>query len=358
MTVRVAGIPAPVTSRVTTDHSASRPDERYGGNHSPSQPIASRSSGGDRHVRAPNIQGVRCRPGWRNGRRLRRSGSAGAGVPFLGSPLVFADWVRSACHVPIVEIGLHAAGGGDQLRIARDRPRQPIHVGRLELRDLAEGVAAELPELELVRSRSLDRRQRRRPEVPNTVALQRPARMAGAGRFSLLGRPAVRRLPAESGPRARWAFVGFPCGVAKRRVARPERTGEVEAAGDRPSRPGLGRPASSRGRAGLERCSRGTARRRAGFGVARPRHRGVGLVDLRHAARSDPGRLGVVAGQVRVVLPSELPPRRLDLGSGRSRLDPKDDVGLAFRHDPSVSPAFESSMPVATLDSRRAVPCT
>jgi hypothetical protein len=44
MTVRAAEIPATITNRVTTDHSASRPDQRHGGSHRGSfaaQPIAS-----------------------------------------------------------------------------------------------------------------------------------------------------------------------------------------------------------------------------------------------------------------------------------------------------------------------------
>src|SRR5258705_161416 len=65
--------------------------------------------------------------------------------------------------------------------------------------------------------------------------------------------------------------------------------------------------------------------------------RGIGLVDLRHLAGGDARCLRIVARQVRVVLTGEAPPRRLDLGWIRARLDAQDDVGFAFGHVESVS---------------------
>lgn len=71
MTVRAPRIPVAITSRVTTDHSASRPDPRYGRAH---RSHHSRSidrlpvSGGDRRFRLGRARCVGARSG---GRRLR-----------------------------------------------------------------------------------------------------------------------------------------------------------------------------------------------------------------------------------------------------------------------------------------------
>src|SRR6185503_8830216 len=157
----------PITSRVTTDHRPAGPASDAADLievHSPAQPIASRIIR-EAIVAFPDRRGAR-----RSGRLAR-----------LRPPLVLADRVRPPDDPPPIEIGLNAPGGRDELRVAGDRPRQPVDVGRLERRDLAERVAAELAEWQLVVPGRVDGWQRRRPEAADTVSLERAAGMARPG---------------------------------------------------------------------------------------------------------------------------------------------------------------------------------
>jgi hypothetical protein len=133
----------------------------------------------------------------------------------------------------------------------------------------------------------------------------------------------------------------------ERLVPRPECLGRVDPAGHGPRRsrsrgtaapsPGsaarTGRPAIRRRVSGPRAAPTPCAR------AAVPCQVGVRLVDLGHQASSDPRGRGVVAGQVRMVLPCEPAPGGLDLGRGRSGLDPEDVMRVALRHVWMISAA-------------------
>ena len=184
---------------------------------------------------------------------------------------------------------------------------------------------------------------------------------------------AVARAPTTAG---RAVGGGWPAGAgagarppADRRRCAAGTSGHVDPAGHRPRRRRRRRPAARRATRLERSCPRrSVSRRRArpARPVRRPRQRRIGLVDLGHQAGRDARRRGVVAGQVRMVLPGEPPPGGLDLGRLAPRLDAEDVMGIAFRHVASVSaratgrpaaPARPRGRP-ATLDSpaERAVP--
>src|SRR5439155_2781017 len=122
----------------------------------------------------------------------------------------------------------------DEVGIARDRPRQPVDVGWLEVGDLAERVAVELAENDLVRARGLDRRRGRWAEVALAAPVERAGRLGGAQRLALQAIRAHRRLPGRSRSRPGGGVPGT------------ERGGGVDATGDgsgRAGRGGPGRPA-------------------------------------------------------------------------------------------------------------------
>src|SRR5204862_1042762 len=68
----------------------------------------------------------------------------------------------------------------------------------------------------------------------------------------------------------------------------------------------------------------------------RPGEGGVGVVDLRHLAGGEPRCLGIVTGQVRMMLAGQTPPRRLDLGGARARLDPENSMWIGLCHAPMI----------------------
>ena len=95
---------------------------------------------------------------------------------------------------PIVEIGLDDAGRGDELRIAGDRPRQPVDVRWLEGRHLPEGVTVEFAEGELHPERIRQWRRHRPAEVAEAGPLERTGRIACSRRLPILGAETKRRL--------------------------------------------------------------------------------------------------------------------------------------------------------------------
>ncbi len=222
-----------------------------------------------------------------------------------------------------VEVGDDDSGACDELRVLRDRPRQPVDVRRLESGDLAERMAAELAESDLRRPRIQKVRAGRPVVASETGALERPGRVGGARRFAVV----------LAGPEGR--LTGWVGALSPRRgrgVARTERVARVEAAGDgsgglRRRRPG--RPPGGRAPEGG-----------VGPGTTRPRAPGpkrlVGRIDLGHPARG--GALGraVLAHEVGVVLASEATPGGLDRRLAGAWLDPEDGMRFTLRHALSV----------------------
>ena len=74
---------------------------------------------------------------------------------------------------------------------------------------------------------------------------------------------------------------------------------------------------------------------------------GVGVVDLGHPLGRNPRGRRIVAGQVRVVRPSQASPGGLDLGRAGALVDAEDQVGIACRHGSSLS---AGGRPGAALD--------
>jgi hypothetical protein len=237
-----------------------------------------------------------------------------------------------------VEIGLDHAGGRDEVAIPRDRPGEPVDVRRLEGRDLAERMAAELPELDLERASRVEAGWRGGSEPMDPRPLRRARRLGRAGRLAVRTRSRSRRRGAGSAlpspppaPLAAW--------LAGRRVARPERAGRIDPTGHGTRRPGAWRAAASvarRPRVGAGTRSRG--RRPTGrppdplASLVGDSERLVRVVDLGHPARRRSRGGRIVAGQVRVVLACEAAPGGLDGGQARSRLDAEDVVGIPFGH--------------------------
>jgi hypothetical protein len=256
--------------------------------------IASEGTGGDRRVR--DLVGRRTwSVGRRTGRDPRRTGSTD--------------------DAPSVEVVANDPRRGQQVRVAQDRRGHPIHVRGLECRDLAEGVAMELAERHLRCTCRRETRLARRLEAVDAGSHERTVRIRGAARPHL-GRPrADRRL-------ARW--MARPPGVARRRVARMEDIGGIEAGGHRSGGPGRRRPrrAPFRGRP----CAGRPARARS---VGQLLVRGV---DLGHPLCGRAGRRRVAARPIRMVFPGEATPGGLDRAGRGAGLQPEDDVGLSPGH--------------------------
>ena len=192
----------------------------------------------------------------------------------------------------------------------------------------------------------------------------------GAGR-ARAARSASRRAAARRAPARRGAAAGP---AAERRasrrpgwraglVARPERRGRVDAAGDRTA------SASARGGPPRRRAPSApeVGRRRvaaAGPRSAVPGQRRVGVVDLGHPPRRRPGRRRVVTGQVGVVGPGEPPPGGLDAcrvarrarrrGRHADRVSPRRSVrrGPARRRRLTGRPVVPSPMDRGTRSTR------
>jgi alpha-beta hydrolase superfamily lysophospholipase len=80
--------------------------------------------------------------------------------------------------------------------------------------------------------------------------------------------------------------------------------------------------------------------------------RRIRVVDLGHASGGGLDGRRVIAGQVRVVRSRQPPPGGFDLAGGGTALDTEDEMGVAFRHVPSVVARHRCP----ALDSRPSVP--
>ena len=90
----------------------------------------------------------------------------------------------SANDPALVEIVLHDLGRHGQVGIALDGSGEPVDIRRLEIRDLVEPVPVELAERDDERASFVERGTRRRTEVADPTALERPGRVRGAQRFA------------------------------------------------------------------------------------------------------------------------------------------------------------------------------
>jgi hypothetical protein len=323
MTVRAPRIPVAITSRVTTDHSASRPDPRYGrANRSTSSrapSVASRVSGG----RSPRL-GLGC-----SGRPAGRSGGA--------APTNVRDGrgghVVPSGDVSGVQVLLDDSRRRDELWIAGDGPGEPVDVRRLESGDLAKRVAVKLAEAQFHRQGVRQRRRRRPAKIADACALERAGGIARPRRLAVMG--------VEADGRLAWRVDGSPVACPEWLIARPDRPRQVESPGDGPCWLGPRGTASTRRRCVIVEA-RAVTRRSRGLCTApgrASRQRRVGLIDLGHLAGCDPRCLRIIAGQVGMVLSGQAPPGSLDLGRCRARFDAEDDEGFAFGHVESVAPA-------------------
>jgi hypothetical protein len=301
-TVEGWGSRCQITSRVTTDNRPAGPDAS-----------ARTYRGSIVHPGSPLDRSDRGAIGFLGGvRRLAGSGRA-AGLAWQAGPTIDA---------PSVELGLHDPSAGHQIAVAGDRAGQPIDVGRLELGHLAEGVTAELSEVELVAPSRLQAGRLRRPEPMDAAALE------GTGG---IGRP--ERLTLE---RAVWSrcLTRWRRVPGRRRVSRPKGLARVDAPSDRSGRAGPWRPtpaARRLGRAPPVRPRRRFAR------TERLTTKGlVCVVDLGHASRRLARSRGVVAGQVRMVLTGQPPPGRLDRLRAGPGFDAEDFVRITSWHELSV----------------------
>ena len=224
---------------------------------------------------------------------------------------------RAAKDAPSIEVCLECPRSGNELRIVRDGPGEPVYVAGLEGGDLTERVAVKLAELDRRRRCDRDGRHGRRPEPRVLCPIERSVRLRGTSRL------AVQALCPE------WRLARQAGRPAGRRIARPERLRRVQAPRDRPCRAGAWRP----GRPALGRRVRAIP-----AGGPRGPHPKllVGAVDLRHSPGRGTGRGRVAPRDVRMVLAGEPPPGRLDRGLGGASRDAEHIVGFAFRHPWSV----------------------
>ena len=159
---------------------------------------------------------------------------------------------------PAIEVGLDHPRRADQVRIAGDRPRHPVDVGRLEGRDLAERVVVELAERDDRRLGLLERgrrsaagsgaadRGRAARSASTRAAARGRRRSARSGGWPGSGRPSRRRCrPAWFrgrnvslvSTRPVTGRVGFGAGGPPRRRATPGSNGVPSASDPRPLRP-------------------------------------------------------------------------------------------------------------------------
>ncbi len=199
-----------------------------------------------------------------------------------------------------------------------DRPREPVDIAGLERGDLTERVPVEFPELDDVRARRLQGRERGRSESRIAAPVKRTGWLRGAPRFTVEPLGAERLLAGRRGRRAGRGVVG------------PEGPGSVEAAGDRARRPWLGRPVRAPSRRAV--CVAGSgAPGRTDLELL------VSPVDLGHLPGRGTRRDRIGTGHVRVVHAGQLPPHGLDGGLRSPRRDTQDGVWILLRHGPSVT---------------------
>ena len=181
----------------------------------------------------------------------------------------------------------------------------------------------------------------RRPRSSGPVG-RRTRRLAGVGR--------VRRAAAAGLARPSQAGRDRPGGRSGL-VAWPVRRRGVDPAGDGPRRSRPGGPPRRERRAEVGAGSASPAlavRRSAG-------QRRVGLVDLGHLPRRDARSRRVVAGQVRVMLPGEPPPGRLDLRGGAAPT-PSTSAGSVWPRTECTDARPPPANADRTLDSPPCVP--
>ena len=165
----------------------------------------------------------------RTGHRGIRAGRPGRGAPRRPGP----DIVRSARRVRRPRRGHHPRRI-QEVGVPRDGPGKPAHVGRLQVLDLAERPAVELPEGDRQCPRRLERRQR-----PATSSAGRGAAPGGrSGRTRAAARappsgPGEGACPGDDAGIPRRAASSWRCGGGGGRSCRsgPSRAGFAAAAG-------------------------------------------------------------------------------------------------------------------------------
>ncbi len=187
----------------------------------------------------------------------------------------------------------------------------------------------ELAELDHVLTSSIEGRRLGPTEIPDPATFERAGRRRGARRLISPTLGTKRWLASEAftgaGVRARLRPRG-------RLVARTVRGGRVDAAGDRPRRPRSRWTTTTTRRAA--HIGRGSSLRLGALQI--PDERGVRIIDLGHLPGGDPRGGRIVAGQVGVMGPSELPPGGLDVRRIRPTNDAEHLVRIPFGHARSV----------------------
>ena len=214
MTVGAPRIPDPGHEPSNHGSSASRPGPRYGRAH--------RSDLDTAHDRSPGIRGAISRFGPRHGRRVRRT------RPLRRRGRRRRRRRRTPRRSRSSRTTRAAA---DEIRVAGDRRREPVDVGRLEGGDLAERVAVELAERQLDVTASSSGG----PAGGRKLRRRRPGERAG--RRARPRRLALVRRGAASGAWPRTDAAGRrPSADRSGLVPRPERCRRVDPAGDRAGR--------------------------------------------------------------------------------------------------------------------------
>jgi hypothetical protein len=183
-----------------------------------------------------------------------------------------------------IEVVPNDSGGRYEIRVARDRGREPVDIGRFECGDLAEGVTVELPEFELALERVGERRAGGRSEVPDPGPREGPRRGARTWWLTLLDRDPEGLVTAQRGtasPRR---------SGSDRLVPWSDRPRGVNASGDRSTRLRPGRTTATPGRCAALPGTRSPSRAILGpaaTSATRSGQRRVGVVDLRHLTGGD-----------------------------------------------------------------------
>ena len=184
-------------------------------------------------------------------------------------------------------------------------PATQVDVGRLEGRDLAQGVVVELAERDDRGLGHLERGRRRAPEVADSIADEGAGRCRRAQRLAPDDVGMLRWLPAQGRPARR---------VADGLVAWLVDAAHVDTTRHRARGLGWRGPTVAPHDAGFERGVVGPRSPAVARSAAIASQRRVGIVDLGHPACRQARGGGVVAREVRVIRPGETAPGRLDLG--------------------------------------------